>query len=267
MSRFIYTSEMLAFIAEQYKKTGLADVTAAFNAKFGTDKTTGQLKSTLKNHGITCGRTTGEIRKGVLLGYTQEQASFIRKHYQELALQPLTQAFNAEFGTQKTEQQIRSFTRNHGVKSGRTGKFEKGETPWNTGKKGWTPGGRSVETRFKKGHQRSDIKPVGATRICSKDGYVWVKVAMPNKWRQRHVVEWEKHNGPIPKGSRLWFIDNNRENWQVSNLMLITRAQGAVINKQRLGTVAGEHKAAVVAIADIAMKRRSLIEQGQKNDR
>lgn len=263
MSRFTYTDEMIRFLAEQYKQHGIAEVTAAFNKTFNADKTCKQIKSTITNHGIKCGRTTGQINKGKLLAYTEQQAEFIRQKYKELGLSELTVQFNAAFGTEKTMQQIRAFTRNHGIKSGRTGRFEKGQKSWNDGKKGWTAGGRSAETRFKPGHQMNDIKPVGSTRICSKDGYVIVKVAMPSEWRLMHIVEWEKHHGPIPEGHRLWFRDNDRTNWHIDNLMLITRAQGAVLNKQGLGKVNAEHKSTAVIIADISMKRRELLKGSQ----
>lgn len=262
MSRFRYTPEMVSFLATKYKKMGVADVAAAFNAKFGTEKTSAQIKATITNHGIKCGRTTGAINKGAYRAFTTEQAEFIRKQYQKLSLQMLTEAFNKKFSASKTVAQLRAFTRNHSVKSGRTGQFEKGRPTWNAGKKGWTAGGRSAETRFKKGHQCAETKPVGATRVCSKDGYVMIKVAMPNHWQLKHIVEWEKQNGPVPKGHRLWFKDNDRTNWHVDNLMLITRAQGAVINKQGFGTVPAEYKATAVALADLAMKRQQLVKAG-----
>jgi hypothetical protein len=257
MSRFIYTAEMLEFIAAQYKLNGFPEVTAAFNKKFESHKTVPQIRAAIKNHKIICGRKTGELNKGVLRQFTTQQAEWIKQKYTELSLSALTAAFNAEFESNKTVQQIRSFTRNHSIKSGRSGRFDKGQQPWNTGMKGWCAGGRSAETRFKKG-QALNTMPLGSERVCSKDGYVMIKVAMPNKWRMKHVVEWEKHNGPIPKGYRIWFKDNVRTNWAIENLMLITRAQGAVINKMGLGTVPAELKTAAVTMADISMKRRKL---------
>lgn len=262
MSRFTYSPAMISFIAKAYQKMGIPEVTQAFNAQFVTSLTEGQIRGAIKNNRITCGRKTGSILKGVLRSYTAEQAKFIKKQYQKLSIDELTIAFNSKFGTEKTVKQIRAFTRNHSIKSGRTGRFEKGAESWNAGKKGWTAGGRSAETRFKKGHQSNDLKPVGSTRICSKDGYVVVKVALPNKWRLMHIVEWEKHHGPVPKGHRLWFKDNDRTNWHIDNLMLITRAQGAVINKQGFGTVPAELKTAAVTLADISMKRRALTNPG-----
>ncbi|MBV2128201.1 HNH endonuclease signature motif containing protein [Arsukibacterium indicum] len=262
MSRFIYTKEMLKFIAAQFKKHEVREVTAAFNKKFGTNKTPGQIKSTITNHGIVCGRAPGEANKGKLRTFTNEQVAFIRSEYQNLTVPELTKQFNSKFSADKSKQQIKNFIFQQGIRCNRSGHFEKGQQPWNTGKKGWTAGGRSAETRFKPGHQRSDTQQVGAIRADRKDGYLMVKVEMPNKWRLMHVVEWEKHYGPIPPNHRLWFKDNDRTNWHIDNLMLITRAQGAVINKQGLGKVASEHKAAVVVIADIKMKISKLVKAG-----
>lgn len=261
MSRFVYTKEMIAFIRAEYTKAGVAEVTAAFNAKFGADKTEVQIKSTIKNHRIKCGRTTGQINKGVFKLLTPEQVDWVKTNFTLLPIAELTAEFNKVFSADLAMSQLRAFVKNHGIKSGRTGQFAKGQTSWNQGKKGWDAGGRSAETRFKKGHSGNEMKPVGATRICSKDGYVMVKVAMPNKWRLKHVVEWEMHNGKVPAGHRLWFKDNDRTNWAIDNLMLISRAQGAVINKMGFGTVLNEFKPAAVTLADIAMSRRKLTQQ------
>lgn len=262
MSRFRYTKEMIQFIAEQYAAKGIADVAIAFNAKFNAELTVSQVKSVIKNHKITCGRTTGEIKKGVLIAFTNEQAQFIREQYKVMTLQSLTKLFNETFSTEKTFLQIRSFTRNHGVNSGRTGHFEKNATPWNAGVKGWDAGGRSAETRFKPGGKSLNIRPVGSTRICSKDGYVIVKTEHPNKWRHMHVVVWEKHHGKVPAGHKLWFKDNNRTNYAIDNLMLITKAQGAVINKNGLGQVPAQYKDSAVTLANIVMKRADLVRSG-----
>ncbi|MCB5226238.1 HNH endonuclease [Alishewanella sp. 16-MA] len=258
MSRYVYTPAMLEFIETGFKKMGVTDLTKAFNGKFGLCKTPKQIKACISNHKFKCGRITGQIKKGVYKLFNAEQAKFIEDEYKNLTIPRLTLAFNANFKTNMTVNQIRGFTRNHCLKSGRTGQFKKGHSTWNAGMKGWEAGGRSIETRFKKGVESGSIKPIGSERICSKDGYIIIKIAMPNKWRAKHLVEWEKHNGPLPKGMRLWFKDNNRTNWHIDNLMLITRAQGAVINKLGFGDVPAELKPAAITLAEITMKRRQL---------
>lgn len=261
MSRFIYSPEMLKFIKAQFKKHAVPKVTQAFNRKFGTEKTPAQIKSTIKNHGIVCGRKPGEHLKGKLKLVNKKQAAFIKAEFLKVSVPILTAKFNEKYGTDLKPKQVKDFIKNQGYQSGRTGRFEKGMKPWNTGKKGLKFGGRSSETQFKPGHQRNDTKPVGAIRTDTKDGYPIIKVEMPNKWKLLHVVEWEKHNGPIPKGHCLWFKDNDRTNWHIDNLMLVTRAQKAVINKLGMGTVPAEAKQAAVLLADLTMKRSQILRE------
>ncbi|PUZ90990.1 HNH endonuclease, partial [Vibrio vulnificus] len=121
MSRFRVTDEMKAWLKEQYPQLTIEALTVAFNHRFGTNKTNAQVKAMVKNHRITCGRKQGEVTKGRYFSYTQEQAEFIKAGYQKWAVAELTRQFNQIFDTDKTESQIRSFTRNHGIKSGRSG--------------------------------------------------------------------------------------------------------------------------------------------------
>jgi hypothetical protein len=44
-------------------------------------------------------------------------------------------------------------------------------------------------------------------------------------WLPLHIIEWERVNGPLPKGHCLWFKDGNRLNVDVANLELHTRAE------------------------------------------
>ncbi|WP_421217972.1 HNH endonuclease signature motif containing protein [Aeromonas enteropelogenes] len=255
MTRARYTPEQLSFIAETFKECSLAETTSMFNFVFGTDKTAAQIKACVKNHGFTCGRKAGEINKGKLRAFSDTQKTWIEQQFKELPLGELVQRFNAEFGTDKTEGQIRAFTKNHQIKSGRTGQFSKGNKPWNTGFKGWEAGGNSASTRFKAGHTPLNHRPVGSERV-NVDGYVEVKVAEPRSWCLKHRVVWERHHGPIPPDRVIWFIDNNPLNCDdVTNLMLVTRAQHAVVSKLGLHQATGELKQTTALIADVAMAR------------
>ncbi|MFA6487653.1 MAG: HNH endonuclease signature motif containing protein [Sideroxydans sp.] len=109
-----------------------------------------------------------------------------------------------------------------GVKGGST-RFQKGRVSHNKGKKGISyPGG--VATQFKKGMTPHNHLPVGTT-VMATIGYFKTKVAEPNKWKFTHHMKWEEVNGPIPKGMMLEFIDRNRENCDVSNLLLVTKQE------------------------------------------
>ncbi len=253
MARFTYSAAMLEFLRVTYPEESLERTTELFNFAFGCNFTVSQIKAACKNHKITCGRKQGELTKGKLRSFTQQQAEWITEQYKRLTIEQMTSAFNTEFGTQKTVEQIRCFTRNHGIKSGRTGRFEPGQKSWNTGIKGWDAGGNSAKTRFKKGNSPHNHKPVGSERIDSKDGFVLVKVAEPKSWRLKHLIEWEKHHGAIPKDHKIWFIDNDRTNCHIDNLMLVTTAEHAVVNKMGLGRAHPEAKETVMLLARIKM--------------
>jgi hypothetical protein len=253
MARFLYTDRMIKFLKITYTNHSITDTTRLFNNKFSLNKTTSQIKSTLSNHDITCGRTTGEINKGKSRLFTAEQHTWIEAQYKKHCIKDLTAIFNCTFNCSMTVSQIRSFTRNHKIKSGRTGQFNPGQTAWNDGMKGWDAGGESHKARFKKGHIPLNQKPVGSERIDTKEGYVMVKVADPNTWRLKHIVEWEKVNGKIPDDHVLWFIDNDRTNCSPDNLMLATKGQHAVANKLGLGNADAQSKETVKLLAQLSI--------------
>lgn len=254
MVRPVYTASMLEFLEVTFKENSLSETTRLFNFVYGQGKTVGQIRSCLKNNKITCDRAKGELTKGKPLAFTLEQKDWIEQKYKELPISALVEQFNQHFGTTKTVSQVLAFIKNNKMVSGRTGRFENGSVSWNKGMKGLCMGGNSVLTRFKPGVTPVNHRPVGSERV-NVDGYIEIKTEEPNIWRQKHRVEWEKVNGPIPAGHVLWFKDNNRLNWQPSNLMLVTRAQHAVVSKMQLHSATGEFKETVVLIADLAMAK------------
>lgn len=101
-----------------------------------------------------------------------------------------------------------------------SGSFKKGHVPWNKGISFYA-GGRSGECHFKK-----DRIPVGATRLTT-DGYVRVKTESgKGKWRLLHLENWKKKYGAYPeKGKVLKFIDGDRTNCEIDNLMLVDKGR------------------------------------------
>lgn len=97
-------------------------------------------------------------------------------------------------------------------KMGNAGRFQKGHNnAWNKGLKGYKAGGRSAETRFKKGQRPPNTLPIGSYRI-SKDGTLQRKFSDapggPHKrWRAVHELVWIEHNGPLPPGHICVFKD------------------------------------------------------------
>lgn len=107
------------------------------------------------------------------------------------------------------------------------GMFKKGHVPVNKGKT-WdemmSPEGqnRSRQTWFKKGLTPHNKVPIGHERR-TRGGYILVKVAEPNVFKQKHRILWEQHHGPIPKGFDICFIDGNPDNLTIENLRAETQ--------------------------------------------
>jgi len=118
-------------------------------------------------------------------------------------------------------------------------RFQKGMEPWNKGTH-YVAGGRSAETRFKKGEMsgaaQHNYVPIGTLRI-SKDGYLERKMTddqslVPaRRWTFVHRLIWEQAHGPIPKGHMVVFrpgqFTNKVELLTADRLDCITRAENA----------------------------------------
>lgn len=180
--------------------------------------------------------------------YTTEQADFLKRNVKGRKVRELTEIFNDQFGLNLKDSQIRAFIKNHGLRSGVDARFNSGHVPFNKGKKGVTQGGKS--TQFKEGQKPHNYMPVGSERV-NGDGYVDVKVADPNKWRAKHLLIWEEENGPVPKGYAVIFGDGNRHNFDIENLILVSRKQLAILNKNKLIQDNTEMTKTGIIVADI----------------
>jgi len=163
--------------------------------------------------------------------YTEAEREFIKSFAYGHGYKEITDTFNQKFKPPIGENQIRAYLKNHKILTGLTGCFEKGHVPANKGTHigGWEP------TQFKKGNTPANHKPVGtvsARTDYKKDWkYVYEKVAEPNRWRMKHILEWEKHNGPVPKGKVIIFLNGDPLNTDINNLMLIDRNVHARMNQ------------------------------------
>lgn len=196
------------------------------------------------------------IRKKVFR-YTPEQISFLREAYASMTFRAVAEAFNARFGEVRSEKQIRHYMHNHGIRSGRTGRFIKGHTPWSLGKKGCTAPNSG---QFKLGHTPKNKKRLWSERI-SKDGYIEISVpernphtGAPTRFRQKHVWLWEMKHGSVPKGHVLIFKDGNRLNCEMNNLLLVKRGELLSLNLHNYREANPELKPSVLALARLEAK-------------
>jgi len=165
----------------------------------------------------------------------------------------IAEMFNRKFDNPITETQVKSFIHNNRLNTGKTGYFQKGNPPYN---KGITGGpSRSPSTCFKKGHLPSMYRPAGSVRT-DVDGYTLVKVADPNKWKMKHVLVYEQAYGKVPPGKVVIFGDGDKQNFELDNLVLVSRAELLMLNKFKLIGRSAELTRIGTATADLIMTMR-----------
>ena len=171
--------------------------------------------------------------------YTDEERNFLYKFIPGHTYKEIVEAYNKKFEEPITISRLKGYIANHKLNTGRTGRFEKGNIPYNKGKHTLTVG-RMSETQFKKGHLPHNAKPMGYERI-TRDGYIEVKIAeRPNRetgeknFKAKHHLVWEAVNGKIPKGHIVIFLDGNPLNCLIENLALVSRAEHLQLTRQNL---------------------------------
>lgn len=215
-----YTNEEIQYLRKIGHMTGRTnkEITEMFNKKFNQNRTITSIIGIKSRHGIRSYTRT----------YTDEQIEYLRQIAPGRTNKEITRMFNEKFNEDRSEPSIKSIRNKHGIKTGNTGRFEKGNSPANT-------------------------MPVG-TEIVRDDGYLYVKIKEPNVWKQKHRIIWEEHNGPVPENHVVLFGDGNKMNFDINNLILISQAQLLELNRHDLISDDVELTKTGIIIADIYRK-------------
>lgn len=218
-----YSKEINDFIRENVVGRTAEELAELVNEKFGTDFTKEKMKCYKTNHKLKSGTGHGKP-KGYSFIFSDEIKEFILQNYKGIGNEELKDLINKNFGTSFTTEQIKRYKQRKKLDSGLTGYFPKGNVPQNKGKK-MSPEiyEKCKATMFKKGQAPVNHRPVGSERV-SKDGYLQIKVAEPDKWQQKNVYIYEQHYGKIPKGHKVIFLDGNNRNFDINNLALVSNS-------------------------------------------
>ena len=176
------------------------------------------------------GRTKGVKNKKPQHRWTDEEKEYLASIVKGKTYKELLELMNEKFEYEFSSQQIESALRRYNLKTGNTGQFKKYQEPWNKGLKGYIGANK---TSFKKGTIPPNYKPVGTERFA-KDGYIEVKVKDPNVWELKHRYIYKKHHGEIPNGYNVIFADKNISNFDIDNLILVSKAEMLILNKNKL---------------------------------
>lgn len=96
-----------------------------------------------------------------------------------------------------------------------------------------------------------DVVPFGTKKNGERYRYEMVKVAEPNVWKRKSLIEWEKHYGPLPEGKMIIFLDGNTLNSDIENLYAVSQGVHFRLNKYRVMKPNREHMLSAIKIAEI----------------
>lgn len=135
-----------------------------------------------------------------------------------------------------SEKSLKATRKRHRIlRPSNTWHFQVGSVPFNKGKE-YNAGGKSVETRFKKGHTSPNVRPIGEVFIRTDgDGhpYKYIKTKTCRQYSYPRYV-WEKeHREKLTKSDVIRYKDGNSLNCDPSNLIKITRAENVKLNTNR----------------------------------
>lgn len=242
ITRRIYTDEMKEHMKKVVPNRRMKEVTKLMNDKFGTEFTVSQLTNLKARMRLKSGLPTNV--KGQNKMFTDKQEEFIRGHVKGLLNKELTELVNKEFNTHFTVGQIRNYKARNKLSSGIKTTFKKGRAPFNKGMKqsdymSAEAIERTKNTRFQKGQNPINWKPIGYERI-TRDGYTEVKVRdfkgihSAENFELKHRILWEKHHGEIPEEHIVIFKNGDPQDIRIENLMMIPRKVALKLNQFEL---------------------------------
>lgn len=216
MSIYKYPDEIAAYIREHVKGRSARDLAEELNQKFSEKYqicfTVAKVKSYKNNHGLKSGTRCG-IRKGTSSVYPPGMEEFVRSIAPGRDVKEMTELVNAKYGINTiTVERMKAYKTNHNITSG-------------------------IDLRFRKGHIPANKMEIGQYTHTT-DGYLIRKVRENGCQRDRfvfvHREVWEKHHGAIPQGKMVSFLDGNKDNCDISNLILIDNDINLEMNRRKL---------------------------------
>lgn len=240
MTRKLLTKEQDEYLRTVAPGKSVQECAEALNIRFGTSFTYDQIKQYKSRHNIRSGKKPWEFvdHSGQkVFGTVQEE--FIKANANGLGNMELTDLLNKTFGTKFTVKQVKSYKTNNGINSGLSGRFQKGQTPANKGKKMSKELYCKAEpTMFKAGHKPANTRPVGTIEKRA-DTYWWKKISedkVPARrnWKQIHRIMWEDANGPVPDGHVIIFKDGNTDHLDLDNLMMVAMQERLIMARHGL---------------------------------
>lgn len=226
-----------------------------YDKKYGMIFTESIIKGAKSRYGLKSGTPSGNP-KGYSAKYPKGMEVFIKSIAEGKSTAELVEAVNDKFGSGTIGiRQMKAYKKNHGINTGLTGQFEPGHIPVNKGKKmSAEVYAKAAPTMFKKGDIPANHMNIGEYTHTT-EGYLVRKVQeQGTQWERFEFVHrkvWKEHNGPIPEGKMVSFLDGDKDNCNIDNLVLIDNHENLELNRSKLRFSEAEFTKAGLAVAKV----------------
>jgi hypothetical protein len=203
-----YTPKQIQFLKENVKGRSFAELLKLFNRRFKLSISIGTLRGVCYYYGFC----NGVFRPH----YTPVELAFIRQNIKGRSYVEMVKLYNKNFRPKITLQQLETLAYKHGVYNGMG--TRNGYAPPNKGKKHkpWI----------------GNYRPIGTERVMPYENVSYIEVKTGHHtWKRKHLVIWENANGKVPKGHVVIFADRNNRNFDLDNLLLVSRKELGIMNK------------------------------------
>lgn len=230
-----------------------------FDQKYGMVFTESIIQGAKSRFGFKSGTPNGNP-KGYSSKYPEGMEAYIRSIAKGKETKEIAKAVSEHFNIEFSASQCRAYKKNHDIVSGLDCRFKKGGKPANKGKK-MSPElySKCQATMFRKGNVPANHMRVGEYTHTT-DGYLIQKVKEDGTQRERfeyvHRKVWEEHCGPIPKGKMVSFLDGDKDNCDIENLVLLDNSENLEMNRSSLRFADAELTEAGVYIAKVKVAAR-----------
>ena len=162
------------------------DFTITYNLWFGENRSVDTMKHHIKRLGLKQERRN----------FTEEEDTWLKENAPLLSVEETARKFNDTFGTHRSAQVLK-------VRCNRSLRVFHANKKYGFG------------------------YPIGSETVLNS--YTWVKISdVPYRknsfyknWKQKSRIVWEEHNGDLPDGHTVVFLDRNHGNCNIKNLYAV----------------------------------------------
>ena len=228
MTRHIWTNDQIKYLKRIASGKPKKIILEKLNKKFNLSLTLSQLNNCMG---------ANNIKTNTKHVWTDEQVEYLKKIAEGTPRKEIVKKLNDKFDLSLTLIQVRDCMNNRNIRN-------------------------NLDTRFSSeegGNRCVQRKPVGCETKWDR-GYVRVKLG-ENEWEFKQRYVWKQHYGEIPKDYSVIFLDGNLDNFDIDNLVLVSRRELMRYNSMKLKSNDIEVNKTAVNLAKLIVKVKE-IERG-----